>query len=392
MKILVVIGTRPEVIKTVPLAVKLREIEGFEVAICSTGQHADIMDQALAVFGVKPDYNLNVMSPNQSLSELSAKILIGLQKLIIEFKPDLMVSQGDTATSFTTCLAAFYEKIKVIHIEAGLRTGDIYSPFPEEMSRRVTAMISNINFAPTTRAEQNLLNENIPEENIVLCGNTGVDALFFIKDRIKQDPSLEKEVLQKFPFLQKDKKLVIVTAHRRENHGEGIDNICKAIKTLVATENIQVLFPIHHNPNSKKHIEDELGNIPNVFLVGQIDYLSFVYLLDNSYLIITDSGGIQEEAPYLGKPVLVTRFSTERQEAVEIGSSILVGPVHDAIVNEAKNLLNNPEYYESKCLTNNPFGNGTAVDKIIEEIQKMNLKTTKENSVNTSFPTPDLVG
>lgn len=388
MKILVVIGTRPEVIKTIPLAVKLREIKGFEVAICSTGQHAEIMDQALAVFGVKPDYNLNVMSPNQSLSELSAKILIGLQKLIVEFKPDLMVSQGDTATSFTTCLAAFYEKVKVIHIEAGLRTGDIYSPFPEEMSRRVTAMISNINFAPTTRAQQNLLNENIPKENIVLCGNTGVDALFFIKERMQQDPSLKKEVMQKFSFLQEDKKLVIVTAHRRENHGEGIENICKAIKTLVATENIQVLFPIHHNPNSKKHIEQELEGIPNVFLVGQIDYLSFVYLLDNSHLIITDSGGIQEEAPYLGKPVLVTRFSTERQEAVEIGSSILVGPVHDAIVSEAKKLLNDSEYYESKCLVNNPFGNGTAVEKIIEEIQKMDIKTAKDIPLNTAFSVP----
>lgn len=388
MRILVVIGTRPEVIKTIPLAVKLREIKGFEVALCTTGQHAEIMDQALAVFGVKPDYNLNVMSPNQSLSELSAKILIGLQRLIVEFKPDLMVSQGDTATSFTTCLAAFYEKVKVIHIEAGLRTGDIYSPFPEEMSRRVTAMISNINFAPTERARKNLLNERIPEENIVLCGNTGVDALFFIKERIAQDPSLKEEVLQKFPFLQEDKKLVIVTAHRRENHGEGIENICNAIKTLVATENIQILFPIHHNPNSKKHIEEELEGIPNVFLVGQIDYLSFVYLLDHSYLIITDSGGIQEEAPYLGKPVLVTRFSTERQEAVDIGSSILVGPVHDAIVTEAKKLLNDPHYYKSKCLVNNPFGNGTAVEKIIEEIQKMDIKTAKETSSTTAFSLP----
>ena len=369
MRILVVIGTRPEVIKTIPLLLKLRESNLFQVALCTTGQHKKVMDQALEIFGVKPDYNLNVMSDNQSLSELTAKILMGLQKLIVEFKPDLMISQGDTATSFSTCLAAFYEKIKVIHIEAGLRTGDIYSPFPEEMSRRVTAMISNINFAPTERAKQNLLNEGIPQEKIVLCGNTGVDALLFMKQKIAKDDVLKNKISKSFNFIDENKKLVIVTAHRRENHGKGIENICNTIITLVETENIQVIFPIHHNPNSKKDILNRLQNIPNIFLVEQIDYQSFVYLLDKSYFIITDSGGIQEEAPYLGKPVLVTRFSTERQEAIELGTSILVGPVEENIVNEAKKLLNDNEYYKNKSSFSSPFGDGNSIDKIINAIK-----------------------
>ncbi len=369
MKILVVIGTRPEVIKTVPLVLKLRELKQFQVALCTTGQHKEVMEQALEIFGVQPDYNLNVMAENQSLSELSAKILLGLQKLIVEIKPDLMISQGDTATSFTTCLAAFYEKIKVIHIEAGLRTGDIYSPFPEEMSRRVTAMLSNINFAPTEKAKQNLINEGIPLENIVLSGNTGVDALFYTKQKIQNDKVLKSKISKSFSFLDNNKKLIIVTAHRRENHGQGIENICNAIKTLTATENVQIIFPVHHNPNSKEHIVKSLKNVSDVFLVEQIDYQSFVYLLDKSFMIITDSGGIQEEAPYLGKPVLVTRFSTERQEAIELGTSILVGSVHDNIVNEAKKLLNDTEYYKNKSRVSNPFGDGTAVDRIIEKIK-----------------------
>jgi len=371
MKILVVIGTRPEVLKTVPLAIKLKEIEGFETAICATGQHREIMDQALAAFNVTPDYNLGVMSENQSLSELTAKILIGLQKIIVEFKPDLMISQGDTSTSFATCLSAFYEKVKVIHIEAGLRTGDIYSPFPEEMSRRVTALISNKNFAPTKRAEQNLLNEGIPKENVCLSGNTGIDALFFTRDKIKNNASLRQKCLEEFSFLDEEKKLIIVTAHRRENHGEGIQNICGAILEIVSRKNVQVIFPIHHNPNSKDHIIKLLGKTPNVFLVDQIDYTAFVYLLEKSYLIITDSGGIQEEAPSLGKPVIVTRFSTERQEAIEVGSSILTGPIKENIIDEAFKLIEDADYYSRMCSVNNPFGDGHAIDRIIEVIKTM---------------------
>lgn len=376
MKILTVIGTRPEVIKTALLVLKLKEIKGYEVILCSTGQHKEVMDQALDIFGLKPDYNLQVMAENQSLSELSAKILLGLQKIIADFKPNLVISQGDTATSFTTCLAAFYEKTPVIHIEAGLRTGDIYSPFPEEMSRRVTAMISNINFAPTIRATENLLKEGIPKKNVIHCGNTGVDALFYIKDKIAADASLKEMLSNSFSYLNPEKKIIIVTAHRRENHGVGIENICRAIKTLVAKENIQIIFPVHHNPNSKDDVIRELQNVPNVFLVDQIDYASFVYLLDLSYLIITDSGGIQEEAPSMGKPVLVTRYSTERQEAIEAGSSILVGPVHDAIVSETQKLLNDAEYYQSKCIVNNPFGDGKAIERIIEAIGKMGLNNS----------------
>ncbi len=262
MRILIVVGTRPEVIKTIPLAIKLRSIDEYEVAICSTGQHKEVMQQALAVFNVKPDYNLEVMAENQSLSELTAKILIGLQKLIVEFKPDLMISQGDTSTSFATCLSAFYEKVKVIHIEAGLRTGDIYSPFPEEMSRRVTAMISNKNFAPTKKAEQNLLNEGIPKENICLSGNIGVDALFFTREKINNDILLKKSISKKYSFLDKGKKLIIVTAHRRENHGSGIQNICDAILEIVSNRNVQVIFPVHHNPNSKADIIQLLENKP----------------------------------------------------------------------------------------------------------------------------------
>lgn len=360
-------------LKTIPLALRLREIEGYEVAVCSTGQHREVMDQALEVFDIKPDYNLDVMVENQSLSELTAKILIGLQKLIVEFKPDLMISQGDTSTSFATCLSAFYEKVKVIHIEAGLRTGDIYSPFPEEMSRRVTAMISNKNFAPTQRAEQNLLREGIPAANICLSGNTGIDALFYIRDKIAKDEVLSKTISEKYSFLDIDKKLIIVTAHRRENHGLGIQNICDAILEIASQKNVQIIFPIHHNPNSKTDILRLLANKPNIFLVEQIDYLSFVYLLERSYLIITDSGGIQEEAPSLGKPVLVTRYSTERQEAVEVGSSILTGPVKENIVNETFRLLEDQNYYEKMCNVYNPFGDGKAIDRIIQEIEAMDI-------------------
>jgi UDP-N-acetylglucosamine 2-epimerase (non-hydrolysing) len=374
MKILIVIGTRPEVIKTIPLALRLKSIEGYKVAICSTGQHKEVMEQALKVFNVTPDYNLEVMTENQSLSELTAKILIGLQKLIVEFKPDLMISQGDTSTSFATCLSAFYEKVKIIHIEAGLRTGDIYSPFPEEMSRRVTAMISNKNFAPTIRAKENLLKEGIPKKNICFSGNTGIDALFFTREKINNDASLRSNISEKYSFLNEEKKLIIVTAHRRENHGSGIQNICDAILEIVSRKNVQVIFPIHHNPNSKFHIIKLLGKTPNVFLVDQIDYLSFVYLLEKSHLIITDSGGIQEEAPSLGKPLIVTRFSTERQDAIEMGSSILTGPVKQKIVDEALKLIEDKDYYSKMCLVNNPFGDGKAIDRIINEIKSMEPK------------------
>ncbi|GGB72784.1 UDP-N-acetyl glucosamine 2-epimerase [Flavobacterium suaedae] len=369
MKVLAVIGTRPEVIKTVLLVSKLREKKEFEVALCSTGQHKEVMDQALEVFGIKPDYNLEVMSEGQSLSELSAKMLIGLQKIIAEFKPDLMISQGDTATSFTTCLAAFYEKVKVVHVEAGLRTGDIRSPFPEEMSRRVTAMVSDINFAPTEKARENMLKEGIPEDKIVVCGNTGVDALLYTLEKINNDKALQNKLENKFSFLNKDKKTIVVTAHRRENHGEGIRNICKAIKYLSEKESVQFVFPVHHNPNSKGDILNILSNVPNVFLVDQLDHLSFVYLLKKSHFIITDSGGIQEEAPSLGKPVLVTRFSTERQEAVKAGSSVLVGPVYQNIIDEAKKLINDVDYYCSKSKVSYPFGEGKAIDVIIDRIK-----------------------
>ena len=285
-----------------------------------------------------------------------------------------MISQGDTSTSFATCLSAFYEKVKIIHIEAGLRTGDIYSPFPEEMSRRVTAMISNKNFAPTIRAKENLLKEGIPKKNICFSGNTGIDALFFTREKINNDASLRSNISEKYSFLNEEKKLIIVTAHRRENHGSGIQNICDAILEIVSRKNVQVIFPIHHNPNSKFHIIKLLGKTPNVFLVDQIDYLSFVYLLEKSHLIITDSGGIQEEAPSLGKPLIVTRFSTERQDAIEMGSSILTGPVKQKIVDEALKLIEDKDYYSKMCLVNNPFGDGKAIDRIINEIKSMEPK------------------
>lgn len=368
MKILIVIGTRPEVLKTIPLAIKLKETREYEVAICSTGQHKEIMDQALGSLNVIPDYNLDIMSHNQSLSELTAKILIGLQKIISTFKPDLMIAQGDTSTSFATCLSAFYEKVKVFHIEAGLRTQDIYSPFPEEMSRRVIAMISNKNFAPTQRAKHNLLNEGIPETNVCLSGNTGIDTLFFTLEKIKNDALLQQSILKAYSFLDSNKKLIIVTAHRRENNGAGIQNICEAILEIVANRNVQIIFPIHHNPNSKNHIIKLLDNIPDIFLVDQISYTSFIFLLNKSYLIITDSGGIQEEAPSIGKPVIVTRFSTERQEAIEVGSSILAGPVKQNIVDEVYKLFDDKKYYSKVASISNPFGDGKAIDRIIAEI------------------------
>lgn len=371
MKILVVIGTRPEVIKTVPLVLKLRTIEGMHVTLCSTGQHKEIMDQALRVFNVVPDYNLEVMKPDQSLSELTGSILIELQQLIQKIRPDLIIGQGDTSTSFSTILGGFYEKIPVVHIEAGLRTGDIYSPFPEEMTRRVTALISNINFAPTEAAKANLLSEGIPEKNIVLSGNTGVDALFYMRDQIESDLQLKRQLQQQFSYLDPKKKLIIATAHRRENHGEGIATICNALKTLVATEEVQIIFPIHHHPKVKHPVLAALSETENIFLVDQIDYRAFVYLLLSCHFIITDSGGIQEEAPSLGKPVLVTRYSTERQEAITAGSSILVGPDHNAIHANASKLLHDPVFYKEKSKTSNPFGDGKACDRIIAAILQM---------------------
>ena len=369
MKVMVVFGTRPEAIKMVPvvLALKARPAD-FDVQVCVTAQHREMLDQVLELFEVTPDFDLNLMRPGQSLGDLTARALQGLQDVFQQEKPDLVLVHGDTTTTFTASLAAFYQQIKIGHVEAGLRTHDIYSPWPEEFNRRVTGLVANYHFAPTAQSQQNLLNEKVSAATIAVTGNTVIDALQWVVKRMETDKQLSSKLADKFNFIDPDKKLILVTGHRRENFGDGFLNICKAIQAIAQRDDVQVIYPVHLNPNVQKPVNEILAGLSNVHLIEPQDYLPFVYLMNQAYVILSDSGGVQEEAPSLGKPVLVMRDTTERPEAVAAGTVELVGTNQEKIQQAVLRLLDNDDEYQKMAFAHNPYGDGKASERIADFI------------------------
>lgn len=367
-KFLIVFGTRPEAIKMAPLVEGLKNSH-FDFKVCVTAQHRQMLDQVLELFEIKPDYDLDIMSGKQTLSTITAAILQKIQPVIDEYQPTTIFVHGDTATTLATSLAAYYNQIDIAHVEAGLRTHDIYSPFPEEGNRKLVGAITRYHFAPTQSTRDNLLRENVQPENIFVTGNTVVDALFLACNKIDQNPALTAKFSQQFAFLG-ERKNVLITGHRRENFGQGFENICQAISTLAESHpEVQFVYPVHLNPNVREPVNRLLQNKNNVHLIEPLDYLAFVYLMRQSHLILTDSGGIQEEAPSLGKPVLVMRNTTERPEAVQAGTVKLVGTDQATIVASVNELLNNPDSYAKMAAAHNPYGDGTAVQQILAAFQ-----------------------
>ena len=376
---MLVFGTRPEAIKMAPLVKEFQKYpKEFETIVCVTGQHREMLDQVLHIFDIRPDYDLNIMKQGQDLYDVTTRVLMGMRDVLKESRPDLVLVHGDTTTSTASALAAFYQQIPVGHIEAGLRTHNIYSPWPEEMNRLLTGRIATYHFAPTLLSRQNLLQENVADEKITVTGNTVIDALYWVVQKIKENKTLARElenILAKSGYtvsrLTQGKKLVLITGHRRENFGDGFISICKAIKSLSEKyPEVDFVYPMHLNPNVRKPIQEVFGESQkaNMFFIEPLEYLSFVYLMEKSAIVLTDSGGIQEEAPGLGKPVLVMRDTTERPEALEAGTVKLVGTDYDKIVNEVSGFLDSREYYEKMSKAVNPYGDGKACCKIIEAL------------------------
>lgn len=366
-KILTVFGTRPEAIKMAPLVHALEADDRFDAKVCVTAQHREMLDQVLELFEIEPDFDLNIMKAGQTLNDVTTSILVGLKPVLEDFKPDVVLVHGDTATTFAASLAAYYQQIKVGHVEAGLRTGDIYSPWPEEANRKLTSAITNYHFAPTAGSKENLLNEGVPEYEITVTGNTVIDALFWVREKLDKDSSLSNELSSRFDYLDPNKKLILVTGHRRESFGGGFERICEALRQI-ATNNphAQVLYPVHLNPNVQEPVNRLLKGLDNVFLIEPQQYLPFCYLMDRATVILTDSGGIQEEAPSLGKPVLVMRETTERLEAVDAGTVSLVGTDVNLIVSQVDLLLTNQDEYQKMSKAHNPYGDGLACGRILE--------------------------
>lgn len=371
-KVLLVFGTRPEAIKMAPLALKLKEqMVDFEVKVCVTGQHRQMLDQVLELFNLTPDFDLNLMKPGQTLSDITSGVLKGLEQVFVEWTPDVVLVHGDTATTFAASLAAYYHKIAVGHVEAGLRTGDIYSPWPEEANRKLTGALTTYHFAPTQSSYNNLVKENIAPNSITITGNTVIDALLTVKSKVETDQEIINQFEQQFDFLDSAKKLILVTGHRRENFGQGFLNICTALANIAKQyPDVQIVYPVHLNPNVQKPVNELLSGISNIHLIAPQDYLPFVYLMNRSYLILTDSGGIQEEAPSLGKPVLVMRDTTERPEAVDAGTVKLVGTDAALIQQSVIELLENSSLYQTMAAAHNPYGDGTACQQIINALKK----------------------
>lgn len=384
--VLLVFGTRPEAIKMAPLVKEFQKFsEVFRTIVCVTGQHRKMLDQVLQIFDIIPDYDLNIMKQGQDLYDITSRVLLGMREVLKETHPDVVLVHGDTTTSSAAALAAFYQQIPVGHVEAGLRTHNIYSPWPEEMNRQLTGRISTFHFSPTPLSRQNLIQENVPDNQILVTGNTVIDALYWVVDKIKNDTllsfSLEK-LLQEAGYdaerLKEGKRLVLITGHRRENFGEGFNQICKAIQALNKKfPDVDFVYPMHLNPNVRKPIHEVFGeqleNLGNMFFIEPLEYLSFVYLMEMSFIVLTDSGGIQEEAPGLGKPVLVMRDTTERPEALDAGTVKLVGTDYDKIVNEVSDLLNNSEAYEKMSRAINPYGDGNASKRIVNFFNEIKL-------------------
>lgn len=381
-KVMLVFGTRPEAIKMAPLVKEFQKhTDQFETIVCVTGQHRQMLDQVLRIFDIKPDYDLNIMKQGQDLYDVTSRVLTGMRNVLDEATPDIVLVHGDTTTSTAAAIAAFYKQISVGHVEAGLRTHNIYSPWPEEMNRQITGRIAEYDFAPTQLSRENLLKENVSEDKIIVTGNTVIDALYWVVDMIKTDVNLNLElhgILKASGYdverLCNGKKMVLITGHRRENFGEGFISMCEAIKTLTEKyPDVDFVYPMHLNPNVRKPIHEVFGenlkNLGNMFFIEPLEYLSFVFLMEKSHIVLTDSGGIQEEAPGLGKPVLVMRDTTERPEALTAGTVKLVGTDYCMIVNEVSALLDNQEHYESMSKAINPYGDGKACERIINSLR-----------------------
>lgn len=381
-KVMLVFGTRPEAIKMAPLVKEFQKYpEQFKTIVCVTGQHREMLDQVLHLFEITPDYDLNIMKQGQDLYDVTARVLVGMRDVLKEAQPDVVLVHGDTTTSTAAALAAFYQQIPAGHVEAGLRTHNIYSPWPEEMNRLITGRIATHHFSPTPLSKENLLKENVAESAIIVTGNTVIDALYMVVDKIKNNEELSSElatILAKSGYdttrLADGKKLVLITGHRRENFGDGFINMCTAIKDLTQKyPDVDFVYPMHLNPNVRKPIHEvfgeDLSNLGNMFFIEPLEYLSFVYLMEKSNIVLTDSGGIQEEAPGLGKPVLVMRDTTERPEALEAGTVKLVGTNYDKIVSEVSNLLDDAEYYDTMSKAVNPYGDGLACERIVDALK-----------------------
>ncbi|MBQ7403232.1 MAG: UDP-N-acetylglucosamine 2-epimerase (non-hydrolyzing) [Lentisphaeria bacterium] len=366
-RVMVVFGTRPEAIKMVTVAKTLKKYpELFDVKVCSTGQHRQMLDQVMDFFNLKADFDLNVMSPNQTLADVTCKVLKGMEEVFLQWRPDIVLVQGDTTTVMAAALAAFYQKIDIGHVEAGLRTGNRYSPWPEEMNRLIATQLATIHFAPTATSKANLLREAVNPELVHVTGNTVIDALFEAVEIMDNDKELLASLQEKFSFLDPSRKFVLVTGHRRENFGDGFLQICRAIKQIASREDVQLVYPMHMNPNVRKPVNEILGDCKNVHLIEPQDYPSFLYLMRKSFLILTDSGGVQEEAPSLGKPVIVMRDTTERPEAVEAGTVVLAGANEKNICSYVFKLLDDEEFYKKMSKASNPYGDGQASERIAD--------------------------
>lgn len=367
MRVLTIFGTRPEAIKMSPLALQLAADPQFESRVCVTAQHREMLDQVLDLFRLVPDYDLNLMKPGQSLSELTGNILVGVEQVLESFQPDIMLVHGDTSTTLAASLAAYYQQVSIAHVEAGLRTGNLYSPWPEEANRKLTGVLADLHFAPTNTARKNLLHEGVQASCIHVTGNTVIDALLEVQDRIRQSPSLSGRFAERFRFLDPSRKLILVTGHRRESFGDGFHRICQALASVAeAHRDAEILYPVHLNPNVLEPVHRLLGAQPRIHLIEPLDYLPFVYLMDRAHLILTDSGGIQEEAPSLGKPVLVMRDTTERPEAVAAGTVKLVGTDVERILDEVNTLMSDADSYRRMSQAHNPYGDGKACTRIAD--------------------------
>jgi UDP-N-acetylglucosamine 2-epimerase (non-hydrolysing) len=369
-KVLLVFGTRPEAIKMAPLVRELlRYPEQFQTRVCVTAQHRAMLDQVLSFFEITPDYDLNLMTPDQDLNGLTASVVTAMKPVLEDFKPDFVMVQGDTTTTFAAALAAFYLGIKVCHVEAGLRTNNKLAPFPEEVNRRITSVIADYHFAPTESARENLLRENIPADRILVTGNTVVDALLWALEKVETADDPDIDLLKK--LTSGDQKIVLVTGHRRENFGDGFENICQALKEIARDENVRIIYPVHLNPRVQTMVHERLSGMPNIHLLAPLSYPAFIWLMKRSYMILTDSGGIQEEAPSIGKPVLVMREATERREAMDSGNVLLVGTDSDKIIRACHDLLHDSGLYGRMSKKHNPYGNGEAGGIIVRYLRNV---------------------
>jgi UDP-N-acetylglucosamine 2-epimerase (non-hydrolysing) len=371
MKLLTVFGTRPEAIKMAPVVKALAKDARIDSAVCITAQHREMLDSVLDLFAITPAFDLDIMKEGQDLTGITCTVLEGMRNVIAEFKPDRILVHGDTTTTLATTLAGYYQKVPVGHVEAGLRTHNIYSPWPEEINRKLTGAIADLHFAPTEWARDNLLREGVSGNTVYVTGNTVIDALLEVAGHLESDPVLRRDMAAQFPFLLDDKRLILVTGHRRESFGGGFERICKALATIAQRDDVQIVYPVHLNPNVQEPVRRLLGGLDRIHLIEPVDYLPFVYLMTRAYLILTDSGGIQEEAPSLGKPVLVMRDTTERPEAVRAGTVRLVGTDDQVMVRDTTMLLDDERAYETMSIAHNPYGDGQASARIVEHIARI---------------------